>query len=119
MSAPFRLFIDSSTGVDVYPEYSYTQDFQKVETSHRTKGGRLFRYKYGEFKVFKFGVEYVNSEFKSIVNSWWNTNTELLFMEVGATQVYSVRIDNRRLPVSRPVKPYSDLFKGKIELGTY
>jgi len=68
---------------------------------------------------FKFTVNYVNSSFNAIVNSWWDTNTNLLFMKQGETQVYSVRLSNRSSPIDGFVKPYDDLFKGIINLGTY
>ena len=55
----------------------------------------------------------------AVVNSWWESNTELLFMKVGGTQVYSVRIENNNAPIRKFVEPYDDLYEGKIELETY
>lgn len=117
--ATYRLFVDSDNGVDIDPEYNYVQKDKKVEARHRVRSGKEYVYKFGEFNVFKFGVMYVDSSFKSIVNSYWNSNTELLFMEVGATQVYSVRITNKELPIGQAIKPSTTEFKGKIELGSY
>ena len=114
-----RLFVDSANGVDVEPEYNYVEKDKKIETRHRTRSGKEYVYKFGEFNRFKFGVMYVDSAFKSIVNSYWNNNAELLFMEVGASQVYSVRLINKELPIGKAIKPYSDSFKGLIDLGTY
>lgn len=117
--ALYRLFVDSSNGVDVNPEYDFAQEDEKVERRHRVRSGKEYVYKFGDYSNFKFTVRYVNSEFRSIVNSWWNTNTELLFMEEGGADVYSVRIFNDNMPVSKFEEPYTDLFKGKIELSTY
>jgi len=115
----FRLFVDSANGVDVEPEYNYVERDKKIEARHRTKSGKEYVYKFGDYNAFKFDVMYVDSAFKSIVNSYWNSNAELLFMEVGATQVYSVRLTNKTLPVGRPIKPSTTEFKGIIELETY
>ena len=64
-------------------------------------------------------IAFVDSSFKAVVNSWWNTNTDLLWMEEGGADVTSVHLTNKSQPIDGFVKPYNDLFKGKIELGTY
>lgn len=115
----FRLFVDSSNGVDIEPEYDYLERDAKIESRHRTRSGKEFVYKFGDIGKFKFSVAYVNSSFKATVNSYWKSNTNLLFMEVGATVVSSVRLTNKSLPIGSPIKPYSDTFKGVIELETY
>lgn len=115
----YVLFISSGVDVSFNPEYDFTDQESKIETRHRTKSGREYVYKWGDYKKFKFSVSYVNSSFKSIVNSWWNTNTELLFMKQGETQVYSVRLGGKKSPIGKFIKPYDDNFKGTIDLGTY
>jgi len=115
----FRLFVDSSTGVDVYPEYDFDDSEKKIESRHRTRDGSEFVYKWSEYSVIKMSVMYVNSAFKSQVNEWWSNNTNLLWMETGGTDVTSVRLTNTTKPISKVIKPYYDLFQGKIELGTY
>ena len=115
----YRLFVDSINGVDVDPEYNLTEKDKKIESRHRVRSGEEYVYKFGEYKIIKFNVMYVNSSFKSIVNSWWSSNTELLFMEVGASVVSSVRIVNKELPIGKFIKPYTDTFKGVIELNGY
>ncbi len=115
----YRLFVDSSNGVDVYPEYDMTDASRKVEARHRTRAGAEYVYTFGEYTQIKFSVKYVNSSFRAIVNSWWASNTDLLWMEEGGTEVYSVRLMNKALPVGKVIKPYSDKFQGTIELGTY
>lgn len=117
--ALYRLFVDSSNGVDVNPEYDFQLKDKKVEARHRVRSGKEYVFKWGDYQGFKFGVRYVNSEFKSLVNSWWQSNTELLFMKVGDTDVFSVRLFNREPPVNKYEVPYDDLFRGKLELNTY
>lgn len=116
---PFRLFVDSATGVDVEPEWDYERKDKKIEDRHRARSGAEFVYKWGEYIGIEFSVKFVNSSFQAIVNSWWNTNTDLLFMEVGGTEVFSVHIVNKDTPVGKVIKPYVDQFQGKIKLGGY
>jgi len=115
----FRLFVDSSNGITVEPEWSYRERDKKIESRNRTRSGAEYVYKWGEYKVVAFKVSFVDSSFKSIVNSWWNNNTELLWMEEGGSAVTSVHISSRNLPISEFIKPYNDSFKGSIELSTY
>lgn len=115
----FRLFVNSDTGLDVNVEYDFKDTGQKFESRHRVRSGAEFVYRWGEWTEKKFSVAYVNSAFNSIVNSWWSTNTDLLWMEVGDTVVTSVHLINKSKPIDGFVKPYDDLFRGKIELGTY
>ena len=117
--ALYRLFVNSSTGLDIDPEYDYEEGAEKQESSHRSMTGRLYKYKWGSFRSFKFSTQFVNSSFMSIVNSWWESNTELKFMKTNGTEVYSVRIENRETPIRQVIEPYDDLFKGRIELETY
>ena len=115
----YRLFVDSSTGVDLYPEYDYKEDDEKVESRHRSRDGSEYVYKWGDIGMFRFSVSFVNSSTKAQVNSWWGGNVDLLFMETGGTDVTSVHLVNKKKPIMGVVRPYQDLFKGKIELGTY
>lgn len=115
----FRLFVNSSTGVDIEPEYNFKDSGERIESRHRTRDGSEYAYRWGSFRAFKMDVTYVDSAFKSFVNSWWDSGTDLLFMETGTTDVYSVHIVNKNRPVDRLIKPYTDLFRGTIELETY
>lgn len=115
----FRLFVDSATGLDIDPEYDFKDSAERIESRHRTRDGSEYAYRWGDFRKFEFSVSFVNSEFKSVVNSWWNSGTDLLFMEVGATDVTSVHIVSKSQPIDKLVKPYTDLFAGKITLESY
>ena len=116
----FRLFVDSSTGLDIDPEYDYKDGAQKIEDVHRAKSGAQYRYKWGQYSRIEFSVMHVNSSFKSIVNSWWSSNVDLKFMEVGvAAREVSVHLVNKSNPVDKPILPYYDEFTGKLILETY
>jgi len=115
----FRLFIDSSTGLDVEPEWSYEDRTTKMEDRHRARSSVEYVYKWSEYNVFNVPVMYVNSEFRAIVNSWWSSNTDLKWMEEGTAAVYNVRITNKNKPIGKHVAPYRDQFEGIIELESY
>ena len=115
----FRLFVDSSTGVDIDPDYNFKEKDSKVESRHRSRDGSEFVYKWGDIQIINMGVSFVNSSFRAQVNSWWGGNVDLLWMEEGGSDVTSVHIINKTKPVDQFIKPYDTLFKGKIELGTY
>lgn len=115
----YRLFVDSSNGVTITPEYNFKEEGKKIENVHRVRSGAQYVYLWGSYNKWKFTVKYVNSEFKSIVNSWWETNTNLLFMEEGSSKVSTVRLSSKKLPVGKYMKPYDNEFQGVIELETY
>jgi len=116
----YRLYLtNSADGVEVFPEYNYTEGDRKVESRTRTSTGAEYVYKFGSFESWKFGVQFVNSSFYAIVNSWWLSNSELLWVKTGDTDVSSVRIINRKKPIGKFIKPHDDLYAGTIELSTY
>lgn len=118
----FVLQVSSAAQVSVFPEFDFKEPDQKIETKIRARSSRHYAYKFSGFKAWDFSVKHVNSSFKAVVNSWWNTNTVLQFYEVqsGAaiSDVSTVRIMNSSKPISAPILPYSDLFQGEIRLET-
>lgn len=115
----WRLFVDSSNGVTIEPEYDFAQLDELILNAHRARGGRNYRYKWGSFNKWKMSVRYVNSSFMSVVNSYWTSNTTLLFKSESLSAVYTVALINKSLPIANFEKPYIDLYKGIIELETY
>lgn len=115
----FRLFVDSATGVTLEPEWDLGRPDQKIENEFRTRSGARFVYRWAGFDRFKFSLNFVDSATQAVVNSWWDTNTDLLFMEEGGTEVSSVQITNAKKPMDGFNKPYQNLYRGKIELETY
>jgi len=116
----WRLFIDSSTGVDVDPEWDLALEDSKIEDQHRALDGSRYVYKWGRYRRWKVPVSFVDSSFRFHVNTWWLSNAQLLWMDnSGSTDVFSVQIVNDSIPVGGYVKPYTDLFAGVIELETF
>jgi len=115
----YRLFVDSANGVSLDPEWDYDDSAKKIENRHRTRTGAEYVYKWAEFRTIKFGLMFVSSATQAIVNSWWSSNTDLLFMREGDIDITSCRIMNNSKPISKKVKPYDDQWRGAIELGTY
>lgn len=109
-----------SYGIDIDIEYDYIDSTVKIEDRHNTRNSKEYIYKWSEKKKVSFSVSYVTSEQKSQINSWWGSNTKLKFMSYSNTSdVFSCHIINTSLPIGQLVKPYTNLFKGKIELGSY
>lgn len=116
----WALFVDSSNSISFSPEWGMSSPDRKVESKHRTKTGALYRYKWGDWGEFKFKLDYVNSSDSAIINSWWKSNTELLFIdENDANTLSSVYIMNSSKPLTVNVKPYLEYKKGTINLSTY
>jgi len=116
MTSRFMLFSDSATAVELYPEWDLVDKSTKLEALHRTRSGRSFRYKFGDYAKFAFSLTDVVSADASQVNSWWGANTDLLFTQDSGTTVSSVQLFNKSKPMGQYDKPYETLFKGKIEL---
>lgn len=120
MSFALQLGISSSTQLEVNPEADIRESDTKIQSTHRTEDGSELRYKWGEFGRVAFSVRYVNSSFKSIVNSWWSSNSELTFMRNDGTEVFSCKVEGDVKPIGNIDGPaYNDQFTGKITLGGY
>jgi len=123
MTISFKLGIDSSDAVAIYPMWDYNPSAKKNEDIHRTPGGGRYVYTWGRFDKISFGVNYVSSEAACRINSWWGANTNLLWMEINSagsiTNVFSVQLANGDIPLSNRNKPYFEYFKGTLELESY
>lgn len=115
----FRLFVDSADGVSLDPEWDYSIPDEKIEQRGLSSTGKSEVYKYGDRSRITFTVMYVSSDTAAAINSYWQADMALLFMEEGATEVFSCRIINEKTPISKNEKPYPGAFSGTIELGTY
>lgn len=116
---PFILQINTSNQLTLYPKYNLKNDSVKIENRHRSRSGREFVYKWSEYRKIKLDVEFVDSSFRAIANSWWSSNTDLQFYEYGGTQVFSVRMTGKSQPIDSYMEPYDTLFKGSIELESF
>jgi len=113
------VLISSLNNAYIIPDFNYENVGEKIENRHRVRSGEEYVYTWGKFKKFDMGVSFVNSSFKSVVNSLWNNNVELLFVQSGDMDVSSVRFANNELPIGEFIEPYINLFKGTISLETY
>lgn len=120
MSWLWKLGVNSSFAVTLYPTFDYMNSAKKVESKIRTSDGTRWQYKWGEFNKINFSVNYVSSANKCTINSWWGAETNLLWMQVDSggaiTEIYSCYIANVEKPLTQNNKPYIDLFKGKLKL---
>lgn len=115
----WRLFVDSTEGVTVEPEYSMTQLDEQLQNSHRARSGAGYRYVWGSYRKWKLPVRLVDSSFMSSVNTYWKAGTVLLFKSESLSAVYTVAITNKNLPIGQFEKPYMDLYQGIIELEAF
>ena len=117
----FELGISSTDAIQLYPGYDYVGDKKQIRSDHRTRGGKNYSYKWADFKRFKFKVEWLSTANASIINSWFDARTELLFFVTSSTitEVHSVMLMNNETPLSKYNKPYDNYMKGTILLEEY
>lgn len=113
----YPLFSDSSTVVNLEPEYGFEDNTEKIQSTMRTQAGGLIQYKFSQFPKFKIPVKYINATDKTQLNTWWANNTDLVF--TFASSDFNVRITNKNTPIDRFTKPYVTLYEGTIELEGY
>jgi hypothetical protein len=121
MTILFELGISSADAVTLYPTWDMDSNKKKMETSLKTLSGKGFVYKWGDYERWILKCEYYTVADAAIVNSWHDTNTELLFFITSdsITEVHSVRSMGKDRPFTEYQKPYTDKMKGKIILETY
>lgn len=117
----YQLGINSSTAITLLPEWNYKERKKQIRSDHRTKAGKLYYYNWSNYKKFDVPVELVEASDASIVNSWFDSNTQLLFFVTSGsvTAVHSVMIVNDETPFQERMKPYPDKFKGTLLLESY
>lgn len=115
----YLLFPSSGNHVSFEPEWDFDREDAQIKTEHVTRAGKRFVYKWGSYCKFNFSVQFVSSADAALVNSWWITNTKLMFKSTSETAVYSVMLIASDLPIGQFQKPYTDMFKGRIELQGY
>lgn len=106
--------------VVVFPEYDLQDSSVKIEYRHKTRGAKEYIYKWADNKKVSFSLNYINSSDRHFINDSWRNNANLTFQDLNnSSDVFSCHIINTSLPIGQFVKPYTNLFKGKIELGSY
>jgi hypothetical protein len=115
----FILQANSSSQVTLEPEYDYARTDAKIENEHRTRSGDRYVYNWGRYRRIKFSIRYVDSATMNIVNNWWRNDTKLEFYEQGTTDITSCQLTNSTIPIGEFVRPYTNLFEGRVELEEY
>lgn len=123
MTWSWLLGVNSNTAVTIYPEFNMMLGGEKIESRSRSQDGSEYVYKYGSYTAISFGVNFVSSTDAAMINSWWVSNTALVFLQINSAgsivQTHSVHIINRQKPIASFRQPYIDQYTGQIELSTY
>lgn len=121
MTTSYKLGITSVDAIQLYPDWDYTDGEKITRSEHRTRSGNYYQYKWNDYKRIAFKTSFVNSSNASIVNSWWDSQTTLIWFKIdGATvDCTSVMIMNNEQPFQTNVKPYTEYWQGVIELEEY
>ncbi len=116
------LFVPENIIIEVFPNWDYTNADKKIQSEHRTSGGKYYRYVWGNYKEFKFSLNFVNFSDATVINSWWGGDKKLLFGVASGDAfsiISSVMIMEDDTPLSAFEKPYETYYKGKLILSTY
>ncbi len=121
MSLNIELGITSADAVTLIALETSTFGKRQIKSDHRSKGGKHYLYKWGDFKKIKYDLKLMPASDTALINSWFDTNAELLLFITSdsVTEVHSVMIMNDETPLAKVQKPYTDLYNGKLELESY
>ena len=118
----FRLGVDSSTAVNIYPSYDLEEKKQQLASEHRNKNGTYKRYIWGHYTDFTFTLDYVPFSDSSLINDWYDSNTILTLFK-NSTEISSDEIEysgliivNKETPLSQYSPPYDTLNRGELLL---
>lgn len=116
----YELGISSANAITLSPRYDYQNIDEKIEDSIRVIEN-YYAYKWGDYKKFAFKVDFITNSDAAVVNSWWESNTDLLFFVTSdsATEVHSVMLRGNLTPLGNYKKPYDNYRSGKILLEGY
>tara|TARA_Y100000592_G_C5455220_1_gene311010 strand:- start:444 stop:818 length:375 start_codon:yes stop_codon:yes gene_type:complete len=119
------LGIPNSSFIEIGDTANYGYTFEKLydKKDLRTKGGALFTYivPQSSFRRFTVPATFVNSQNKSIINSWFSTASDLRFIEddTFANSFFSVRIVGVSEPYDKYIQPYfRQFYSGTITFET-
>ena len=113
------MLTDGTSVVSLNLEWNYRNEDSRIESAHRTRAGAMYRYVWGVYKRRKFDVENVTSADMCQVNSWFYANTPLVLFDASSVVVISGYLVNASVPIDEFIKPYTDEYKGTIELESY
>ena len=107
--------LTDNTGYD----YTFAETINRHDS--RVKQGQLYTYiQDGSWYKFKLPASWINSSYRSLINSWWRTATDLRFYEDSDQPNYfAVRIMTSKEPFQKFRKPYfQTYYEGEIILET-
>lgn len=105
----------SDTAILVYPK-DITRGRAKLETVNHTRGGKRYSVFQGAHAKYKLEVEHVSSSDAALVNSWWASDTTVMFWPQGVSSGSTVRFTNKAYPIGAWSMIDQSLFSGVIEL---
>lgn len=121
MSVTYTLGPTSETEVTIIPQWDLKKGEEIDRSVIRTRSGKLYTYKWHDVKKIKFSADLFDNSDAAIVNSWWDTQTKLIFFENidDTVDCTSVMIMNNAAPFAQYTRPYITKFSGVIELEEY
>lgn len=112
---------NTSSVIQIYPDFqNYKRGQVKDSSDHRTKGGKLYSYRWSEHERFEIPLTFVANSKANIINSWWSKDASLLLkINSGNTwETNSVTFVNKKRPLDKRAKPYPGYWNGTLELET-
>lgn len=107
--------------IQIYPEWDMKRFTVQNREEHRTRGGKMFSYKWGDYERLEVPIEYISDSKAAIINSWWATDA-LIYFKIysgGVWQVNTCYLMNDGAPLDIHPKPYDQYFNGRLELETF
>lgn len=118
----FEDYRDPALGVlQIYPEWDMKRYTKQNRADHRTKGGKLYSYQWGDYERFEIPLDYVPQSKAAIINSWWQTDA-LIYLKIysgGVWEVNTCHLMNTSAPFSKRMKPYTVYRTGDLQLETF
>ncbi len=112
---------DVLTQVDpltVYPDWSLLTRERAAALQHRTREGRLKRFRWSSAFEFQLPLRWLSSSEAGVLNWWWEAQLNLAFtLDTSESEsVFICRIVNPSQPVGKRMRPYPDRWAGRLEL---
>lgn len=107
--------------IQIYPEWDMKRFTVQNREDHRTRGGKMFSYKWGDYERLEVPIEYISDSKAAIINSWWATDA-LIYFKIysgGMWQTNTCYLMNDGAPFDIHPKPYDQYFNGRLELETF
>lgn len=121
MSLSVRIWNQSSSFVELAPQWSMEEDIDKIYNLNRTPTGNATLYTYATWREWKIPLRLVPSSVAAWVNSLYTgeRSCRLEVIENGVSQVYSVMIVNKESPFTQFAAPHYNYYNGELKLSEY